>query len=94
MSEDIEYNPSQSIYADNGQYAMTATSPCHKPCADMAGMVNPDPSKTERARFLLAKLREKHGIKKRSKRDHKPMTYTCTAQGCIEPWGSVNNAKP
>lgn len=92
MSEDIEYRQGISIYTDSGKYAITATSLCHKPCQDMAGTVNPDPSKTERARYLLSKLREKHGIRKRERRFLKPMNYSCTTQGCIEPWGTVSNA--
>ncbi|MFV0447636.1 MAG: hypothetical protein ACK5MF_04080 [Vibrio sp.] len=67
------------------------TDPIHKPCLTMAGLEDFDPKKTERAHFLISKLREKHGIKKRVKREPKPMNYTCTASGCIEPWGDTSN---
>lgn len=82
---DITYKEAVSI-AD-----LPITSPIHKPCPDMAGLENYDPEKTERACFLISKLREKHGIRKRVKPKPKPLTYTCTKQGCIEPWGSINN---
>ncbi|EGR4675184.1 hypothetical protein C4G56_RS22435 [Vibrio parahaemolyticus] len=44
---------------------MQVSDPIHLPCPDMAGMVNPDPEKLKRSRFLLQKLREKHGLDKR-----------------------------
>ena len=69
-------------------------SPIHKPCPDMAGMENPDPQKRERAQFLVAQLREKHGIKKRVKSHSRPMHYVCSEIGCAEPWGSVSNVNP
>jgi len=43
---------------------MQVSDPIHLPCPDMAGMVNPDPEKLKRSRFLLQKLREKHGLNK------------------------------
>nr|WP_237733861.1 hypothetical protein [Vibrio fluvialis] len=60
----------------------------------MAGLVNYDPKKTDRARSLISELRKKLGIQKRvtSKRISKPLNYTCTERGCIEPWGAVSNA--
>ncbi|MCG9728089.1 MULTISPECIES: hypothetical protein [Vibrio oreintalis group] len=73
---------------------MQVSDPIHLPCPDMAGMANPDPKKLERSCFLLQKLREKHGIKKRAKPQSKPMTYTCTKAGCIEPWGTISNGEP
>ncbi len=69
------------------------TDPIHKPCPDMAALENFDVKKTERARFLISKLREKHGIRKRVQSEPRPLTYTCTEHGCIESWGSVNNEK-
>lgn len=44
---------------------MQVSDPIHLPCPDMAGMVDPDPEKLKRSRFLLQKLREKHGLNKR-----------------------------
>ncbi|MEH0690133.1 hypothetical protein H4F17_13840 [Vibrio cholerae] len=44
---------------------MQVSDPIHLPCPDMAGMIDPDPEKLERSRFLLQKLREKHGLNKR-----------------------------
>ncbi|WP_017191174.1 hypothetical protein [Vibrio harveyi] len=85
---DVTYVVGKSI-AD-----LPISDPIHKPCPDMAGLENYDPEKTQRACFLISKLREKHGIKKRVKPELKPLTYTCTKQGCIEPWGTVSNAKP
>ncbi|NAW63903.1 MULTISPECIES: hypothetical protein [Photobacterium] len=57
--------------------------PIHAPCPDMAGMVSPDPEKRQRAVFLLGKLREKHGIRKRTYTP-RPMNYKCTPTGCYE----------
>lgn len=85
---DVNYKEAVSI-AD-----LPITDPIHKPCPDMAGLENYDPEKTERACFLISKLREKHGIRKRVKPKPNALTYTCTEQGCIEPWGTVSNAKP
>ncbi len=82
---DVTFKKGKSI-AD-----LPVTSPIHKRCPDMAAFVNYDPSKTQRACFLISKLREKHGIKKRVKREPKPMNYTCTTNGCVEPWGEVSN---
>ncbi len=87
MNEDIDFRPAVSIYDDG----IIATSPSHLPCPDMPALESYDPSKTQRAQFLLSKLREKHGIKKRTKPTQRPMTYLCTSQGCIESWGSVSN---
>ncbi|MCG9628581.1 hypothetical protein L1D34_27605 [Vibrio mediterranei] len=70
------------------------TNPIHKPCPDMAAFEHFDSKKTDKARFLISKLREKHGIKKRVKPQPKPLTYTCTERGCIEPWGTVSKGKP
>lgn len=72
---------------------LTITDPIHKPCPDMAGLEDYDPEKTKRARFLISKLREKHGIRKRVKPTPKPLTYTCTEQGCIEPWEIISLCK-
>ena len=85
---DVTFIPAKST-AD-----LPITSPIHKPCPDMAGMENPDPKKRERARFLVSKLREKHGIKKRVKCNSQPMNYVCSEKGCVDPWGSVSNANP
>ncbi|EGQ7984220.1 hypothetical protein HJA60_004300 [Vibrio vulnificus] len=89
---DVEFMPAISIY--DGENYTQPSSATHKPCPDMAGLENYDPEKTERARFLISKLREKHGIRKRVKPKPNALTYTCTSQGCIEPWGTVSNAKP
>ncbi len=75
---DVDFVPAKSI-AD-----LPITSPIHKPCPDMAGLVNYDPSKTKRACFLISKLREKHGIRKRVEPVRKPLKYVCTAEGCYE----------
>ncbi|MFZ3511211.1 hypothetical protein [Vibrio harveyi] len=83
---DVTYIVGKSI-AD-----LPINDPIHKPCPDMAGLVNYDPEKTQRACFLISNLREKHGIKKRVKPEPKPLNYTCTNRGCIEPWGAVSNA--
>lgn len=56
---DVTFKEGKSI-AD-----LPITDPIHKPCPNMAGLEDYDPKKTERALFLIAKLREKHGIKKR-----------------------------
>ena len=84
---DVTYIVGKSI-AD-----LPINDPIHKPCPDMAGLVNYDPEKTQRACFLISKLREKHGIKKRVKPSAKPLNYRCTHEGCVEPWGTINNAK-
>lgn len=55
---DITYTPAKSIVD------LPISDPIHAPCPDMAGMVNPDPKKRQRALFLLQKLREKHGLGK------------------------------
>lgn len=94
MTEDIHYCQGTSIYTNSGKYAVPATSPCHKPCDDMEGMKDVDPKKTVRASFLISKLREKHGIGKQVHSKPQPLKYVCTEQGCVEPWGSVSNAKP
>ncbi len=88
MTEDIDFCPSVSIEH------LPITSPVHLPCPDMAGMENPDPSKRQRSLFLLGKLREKHGIHKRERVSSSSacFEYVCTEEGCIEPWGTVNNA--
>lgn len=88
MTENINYCAGTSI--EN----LSATSPEHLPCPDMAGMMNPDPKKRQRSLYLLGKLREKHGIHKRK---HTTLNsayceYVCTEEGCIELWGTVNNA--
>ncbi|UTV27510.1 hypothetical protein [Photobacterium atrarenae] len=62
---------------------MQVSNPIHAPCPDMEGMVNPDPKKRQRAIYLLGKLREKHGIRRRT-RTARPLNYTCTSTGCIE----------
>jgi len=59
---DVNYTPSKSIY-DGANY-IKPSSPIHKPCPDMAGMANQDPEKLKRSRYLLQKLREKHGLNK------------------------------
>jgi len=82
---DVEFNTGESI-AD-----LPITDPIHAPCPDMAALRNFDPRKTNRACFLISKLREKHGIKKRTQHETRSLNYTCTEQGCIEPWGEVNN---
>ncbi len=56
---DVDYTPAKSI-AD-----LPITNPAHLPCPDMAGMEKPNPEKLKRSRFLLQKLREKHGLNKR-----------------------------
>ncbi|CAK1712385.1 conserved hypothetical protein [Vibrio crassostreae] len=86
--EDVDYTESVSS-AD-----LPICDPIHKPCPDMEGLKDFDPEKTERARFLISKLRQKHGIKKRAKPTPKPLNYTCTERGCIEPWGAVSKGKP
>lgn len=87
MSE-VNFQAAQSI-AD-----LPITSPIHAPCPDMEGMKDPDPKKRERACYLLSKLREKHGIKRRVKSSAQPMNYVCHENGCVEPWGAVNNEEP
>lgn len=71
------------------------TDPIHAPCPDMAGMTEFDANKLNNARFLISKLRQQHGINKpvNHKRMTRPLNYTCTERGCIEPWGEVNNIK-
>ncbi|CAK1953344.1 conserved hypothetical protein [Vibrio crassostreae] len=86
--EDVDYTESVS------SVDLPICDPIHKPCPDMEGLKDFDPEKTERARFLISKLREKHGIKKRVKPIPKPLNYTCTERGCLEPWGMVNKGKP
>lgn len=89
MSEDIDYCPGRSIAE------LPITSILHRPCPDLAGLVNYDPKKTQRALFLLNKLRDKYGFRTRKpKTVSQPMNYVCTHLGCIEPWGSVSNAEP
>lgn len=85
---DVDYQEAVSIVE------LPITSPIHKPCPSMAGLVNYDPKKTDRARSLIPELREKLGIQKHvtSKRISKPLNYICTERGCIEPWGAVSNA--
>ncbi|CAK2315978.1 conserved hypothetical protein [Vibrio crassostreae] len=85
--EDVDYTESVS------SVDLPICDPIHKPCPDMEGLKDFDPEKTERARFLISKLREKHGIKKRVKPTPKPLNYTCTERGCIEPWGTVSKGK-
>lgn len=63
---------------------MQVSSPIHKLCPDMQGMVCPDPRKRRRSIFLIQKLREKHGLDKRSKRKAKPLNYSCDESDC---WG-------
>lgn len=93
---DVIFIEAVSIY-DGANY-IKPSSPIHKPCPDMEGLKNYDPdtprdsAKTKRAHFLISKLREKHGIKKRVKPESKPLTYICTDEGCVEPWGAVSNA--
>ncbi|NAW58745.1 MULTISPECIES: hypothetical protein [unclassified Vibrio] len=72
MTKDIEYQKAVSIYREDGQYAITASSPCHKPGNAMAGMKSPDPNKIKRSLYLLDKLREKHGLAKRTEPEAKP----------------------
>lgn len=86
--EDRDYVESVSIVH------LPITDPIHQPCPDMEALKDFDPEKTERACFLISKLREKHGIKKRVRPEPKPLTYTCTERGCIEPWGTVSKGKP
>lgn len=85
---DVDYKEAISI-AD-----LPITNPIHKPCPTMAGLENYEPTKTQKACFLISELREKLGIKKRvtPKRTSKPLNYICTCRGCIEPWGAVNNS--
>ncbi|CAK2037570.1 hypothetical protein [Vibrio crassostreae] len=85
--EDVDYTESVS------SVDLPIYDPIHKPCPDMEGLKDFNPEKTERARFLISKLREKHGIKKRVKSTPKPLNYTCTERGCIEPWGTVSKGK-
>ena len=75
---DVNYVVGKSI-AD-----LPISDPIHKPCPDMAGLENYDPKKTQRACFLISKLREKHGIKKRAKRDPVKHNYTCTHDECVD----------
>ncbi|MFA0185773.1 hypothetical protein AB4456_12755 [Vibrio splendidus] len=84
---DVNYKEAVSIAE------LPITDPIHKPCPDMEVLKDFDPEKTERARFLISKLRQKHGIKKRVKPTPKPLNYTCTERGCIEPWGTVSKGK-
>jgi hypothetical protein len=63
------------------------TDPIHAPCPDMVGAANTDPKKKQRSIFLLEKLREKHGIKKRVKPEPNPLNYVCTESECLEKWG-------
>lgn len=86
---DVIFKEAVSIY-DGANY-IKPSSPIHKPCPDMEGLKNYEPKTTKRARFLISKLREKHGIRKRVKPTPKPLTYTCTEQGCIEPWEVIND---
>ncbi|MFA0443044.1 hypothetical protein BCU70_11745 [Vibrio sp. 10N.286.49.C2] len=62
---------------------MEVTNPIHKPCPDMAGMVNPDPKKRERSIYLLDKLRDKHGIGRSKPKKVRPLQYVCTASECL-----------
>lgn len=97
MSEDINYCESSSIYTENGKYAMPATSPSHMPCPDMQGLANYDPEKTKRARFLLSKLREKHGLIKHEQPEKKTLShqYKCNEDGCFGPLlGNKDLKKP
>lgn len=56
---DVKFNQGKSIVD------LPITNPIHAPCPDMAGMVDVDPNKCKRGLFLIDKLREKHGLKKR-----------------------------
>ncbi|MFA0139520.1 hypothetical protein AB4408_21105, partial [Vibrio sp. 10N.261.46.B6] len=66
---DVNYKEAVSIAE------LPITDPIHKPCPDMEVLKDFDPEKTERACFLISKLREKHGIKKRVKPTPKPLNY-------------------
>jgi len=56
---DINFNEGKSIAE------LPISNPIHAPCPDMAGMVDFDPEKCKRGLFLLGKLREKHGLKRK-----------------------------
>lgn len=96
MSEDINYCESQSIYTEDGKYAVAATSPCHQPCDDMAGMINVDPNKTRRSALIIQKLREKHGLNKDrfDAKKAKPLAYRCSETECLGPLVGQPSDKP
>lgn len=96
MTEDINYCESQSIYTEDGKYAVAATSPCHQPCADMEGMTNVDPNKTRRSALIVQRLREKHGLNKshQGERKSNPLGYRCTETECSGPLIGEPNDKP
>ncbi|NRB68769.1 MAG: hypothetical protein HRU48_15585 [Vibrio sp.] len=96
MTEEINYCKSQSIYTEDGKYAVSATSPCHQPCADMEGMTNVDPNKTRRSALIIQKLRERHGLNKsrQGERSSNPLSYLCTETECSGPLIGEPNDKP
>ncbi|MEZ9892628.1 hypothetical protein AB4356_09625 [Vibrio lentus] len=61
---------------------MKVSDPIHLPCPDMLGMIDPKPELRERSIYLLEKLRDKHGLSKRSKRKARGLNYICTEAGC------------
>ena len=84
MSEDINYCPGTSIYADGIQ----TLEACHKPCPSMGGLDNYDPEKTERSLSHIDLLRQKLRLKKRDVKQvfDSPLDYVCTDQKCLDPW--------
>lgn len=96
MTEDTNYCESESIYTENGEYAIAATSPCHKPCEDMAGMKDVDPNKTRRSALIIQKLRDRHGLNKsrQGERNSNPLSYRCTETDCSGPLIGEPNDKP
>ena len=94
-SEDINYCESQSIYTEDGKYAIAATSPCHQPCADMEGMTNVDPNKTRRSALIVQRLRQKYGLSgSQGERSSNPLGYLCTESGCSGPLIGEQSNKP
>lgn len=95
-TEDINYCHSESIYTESGNYAVTATSPCHKPCEDMEGMKDLDPNKTRRSALIIQKLRDQHGLNKshQGDRSSNPLSYRCTETECSGPLIGEPNDKP
>lgn len=96
MTEDINYCESESIYTESGHYAIAATSPCHKPCEDMAGMKDVDPKKIRQSALTIQKLREEHGLNKRQHTQNglNPLRYLCTETDCVGPLIGKQRDKP
>lgn len=96
MSEDINYCESQSIYTEDGKYAVAATSPCHQPCADMEGMVNPSPERLEISLLCINELRDKYGLHKleKAKKKSNPLGYRCSETECSGPLIDEPREKP